>query len=306
MPSQPRSTSSKVHNDVMLIKPHGVDTPFGGRVSEGSKVEGALRGSEELRERIIRDLGSFTVALFALSKAPKGDHISPAGTGTLLTDCGSHYILTASHVWEDCLRKATKIGITVAEGIRHSFYIDAADIVPLGPPKPATWSELGPDMVLLRVPPEHIGSISARKVFYSPLVDGKAVPEADNFKAWVLMGTPEALTNFTENIPHVQIGGYFAAKDIKYKSKGVYDYFDLGVDISSPGMPKAFGGVSGGGLWRVEAYRSRSTGRIEWTRSLEGVAFFEFPIEAQRRVIRCHGPKSILSAIRYTRAQARE
>jgi hypothetical protein len=83
----------------------------------------------------------------------------------------------------------------------------------------------------------------------------------------------------------------------RYTSRGEYDYFDVGVDTSDPGMPKTFGGVSGGGLWKVRAYCSCSAGRIDWVRSLEGVAFYELDADNDRRIIRCHGLKSVLAAM---------
>src|ERR1019366_9764793 len=81
------------------------------------EVEATLRGSEELQFRIVRDLGSFTVSLFELSSSEDGDHLQLAGTGSLLTSGGSHYILTAAHVWHEVLKSADKIGITLEENI---------------------------------------------------------------------------------------------------------------------------------------------------------------------------------------------
>ena len=159
-------------------------------------------------------------------------------------------------------------------------------------------------MILLRVPEEYLGSINARRVYYSAAVDGKIKSRVDQFEVWVQMGTPEALGTF-ERIPQVQIVGRFVVNDKQYRTRGRYDYFDLGIDTSSPGMPKRFTGMSGGGLWKVLVYRSRSTGRIDWVRRLEGVAFFELLDDTDRVVIRCHGPKSVRAMLSMGKRPAR-
>lgn len=65
---------------------------------------------------------------------------------------------------------------------------------------------------------------------------------------------------------------------------------------SRPDTPKSFGGVSGGGLWRIMVYISPTTGKIDWSQRLKGMAFYEFPLKDGARVFRCHGPSS-LSAV---------
>jgi hypothetical protein len=246
----------------------------------------------ELRYRIIRDIGGFTVPLFkTISK-----EIELAGTGMLFTDRGSHYILTAAHVWEEKLKSAVKIGIGIQEDIANRFFVERALLVPCGPPIPSVWNEWGPDMTFLRIPEGLVGSINARRVFYSPTVDGIATP-ANPVEVWLLMGTPAALGTFTPAHAEVQVNGRFVGGgDVGYKTRGQLDYFDVKMDTSSPGTPKDFGGVSGGGLWRVQVYCSSSTGKIDWARSLEGVAFYQLPGENGSTVIRCHGPQSIARA----------
>jgi hypothetical protein len=117
------------------------------------------------------------------------------------------------------------------------------------------------------------------------------------------MGTPHALGTLTTTHADVQINGRIIFDDIEYKTRGEYDYHDVGIDTSSPGTPKTFGGVSGRGLWLVHAYCSCSTGGIDWNLSLEGVAFYELPDENDRVVIRCHGPKSISAGLQLANTQ---
>jgi hypothetical protein len=66
-------------------------------------------------------------------------------------------------------------------------------------------------------------------------------------------------------------------------------------------MQGNFGGVSGGGVWEVYLYHSPETGELTWSNSLHGVAFYQLPIVAEHRPIRCHGPESIKTVIREIR-----
>jgi hypothetical protein len=262
-----------------------------------AELEDTFRQSEDLRIEITRDIGRYTIALFAGFDSAGSTQLKLAGTGTLLTVHGSYYILTASHVWEEVLKCADKVGLTLTEDIDHSFFMSVKAIVPSGLPRPACWNEWGPDLTLLRVPTEHLGSIKAYKSFYSATVDGKTTSGVDQLEARLLIGTPEELGEFTQNHAQVVIGGFFADVEAPCVTHGDFDYIDLKVDVSSPGTPQNYGGVSGGGLWKLLIRCECSTGRIEWDQVLEGVAFYQSDIENGHRTIRCHGPKSIEAAM---------
>lgn len=266
-----------------------------------NELEATLRNSEDIQLSIVRDIGSFTVALFAVFDSPHGERLALAGTGTLFAVGGSCFILTAAHVWEEVLRPAARVGITLDANIDHSFWLDVATIVAYGPPRTRIWDERGPDMTFLRVPPEHLGTINAYRVFYDPVVDGARGVDGDALETHVLLGTPAALGEFTRNHANILINGFFVDADLQGQTQGGFDYFDLEMDISAPGTPETFGGVSGGGLWKVQAYYSRQTGNIDWNRTLVGVAFWQSGIENGRRTIRCHGPESIRIATTFVR-----
>lgn len=51
---------------------------------------------------------------------------------------------------------------------------------------------------------------------------------------------------------------------------------------------------------RVYVYWSPSTGEVDWKMSLHGVAFYQLPIIAERRIIRCHGAQTIHAAVAQT------
>jgi hypothetical protein len=215
---------------------------------------------------------------------------------------GDRYILTASHVWAELLRseRPTSLGVTLRENIDHASLIDRDAIVAVGPPRPAIWNEWGPDLIFLRVPPEHVGAIEAHRVFHNLMRNRTLGVEAMCIDLRVLMGTPGELAQYMPRHADLQITGMFCANDTGRFSPIAapplmcdFDYIDLDMDVALPGVPQNFGGVSGGGLWRVLVYWSLSTREIVWAKDIEGVAFHQSDLVNGHRIIRCHGPQSI-------------
>jgi hypothetical protein len=250
-----------------------------------------LRKSADLRQEIVRSLGSSTTPLFAVFRRSKDAELKLAGSGSFVFVGGSHYILTAAHVWEKVLKFAVKIGIVLPDNIKHSYLIDVDAITTTTlKPKSSVWTEWGPDLALLRIPPERLGGIKAFHVFEYLESPPRPLP-VKSCKCWVVMGSPGELGTFTKKYAEVPITGRFV--DPKPRRRAKYDYFDFNLDSTSPGLPKSWGGLSGGGLWRVLVYCSPETGKIDWLQCLTGVPFWEFPVKRRYRVIRAHGPKGL-------------
>jgi hypothetical protein len=119
---------------------------------------------------------------------------------------------------------------------------------------------------------------------------------APTVEFWAVMGTPKELGTFTPHHAEVQIAAFFG--NPKYQRRGEHDYYDLEVNTTSPGMPKSLQGVSGGGLWRILAYISEETKKVECVPRLKGVAFFELAAGGDNVTIRSHGPKSLTAVTR--------
>jgi hypothetical protein len=245
-----------------------------------------------LVERIVRSLENFTVALLGVTNHHSGERLELAGTGTLLVREGRHFILTARHVWECILKDAERIALTLKAEMVHKFSIDRRDVAAFGPPAPDKWNEWGPDIVLLSVPAESVGTIQAYKVFLN--ADNNLEIRRPVMQIEVLMGTPAVLGTILDGHADLQMTGMFRHGQEAEHSRGNFDYHDFDVDLSLPG-PRTFGGVSGGGFWQVYLYWADS--EIEWKTSLHGVAFYELPIVNEHRIVRCHGSRSIREAI---------
>ncbi len=262
------------------------------------EIETALRESAELRDSILHETYASTVALLAVTDHEQVGSLQLAGSGTLVQVGDSLYVLTAAHVWEEVLKSASKIGITLPEDLNHRFLMDIDTIVPVGAPKLPKWTEWGPDIIFLRIPPECVGAIKPFRVFYNlsfkgPFQQQKIALKTPHLETWIIIGAPHALGKFpTPHYADIQINAFFCSAPVSHSKNG-FDFLDFKADTSLPDVPKSFGGVSGGGLWKILVFESPSTGKIDSTATLEGVAFFQSIIDDSHCVIRCHGPETI-------------
>ena len=257
-------------------------------------IERLLRGeSPDAREAVGRACLNYSTALFAVRRPESGRPLELAGSGTLITIQNEYYILTAAHVWAERLRQADAVGLTLREHHDHEFLIPINLIVVSLLRRPETWGEAGPDIALLRIPPERARAIMAFRVFYR-------LPDARNFnhigdhlEASVLIGTPHELGAFEPNHADLEFRGFFMNEPTNPQTADDFDYVDVQADLNIPGVPQSFGGVSGGGLWKALIYCSGPTHRIETSEILSGVAYYQFPPADGHSVIRCHGSHSL-------------
>jgi hypothetical protein len=255
-------------------------------MSNLKEIESQLLGTGDLRQNIVRSLGSSSVAMLALYD----NGVKFVGSGSLVFVNNSHFILTAAHVW-DALQSAPVLGITVTDNINHKFQIPIPTIVSTTlQPENLDWNEWGPDLALLRIPPEQVGGIKAFQVFEHIMAPRKVL-NVETLEVWVAVGAPGEFGKFTPTHADLQISGRFVGPSPV--TNGQYDYFDFELDSSAPDMPKSWGGMSGGGLWRVLVYYSPETGKIDWTQRLWGVIFWQFPLKNGYRIVRSHGYQSI-------------
>jgi hypothetical protein len=148
-------------------------------VCDRNEIDAMLRGPGDLRQRIVRSLGSSTVALFGIFDSKGVELLKFAGTGSLVLVDDSPGILTAAHVWE-VLKSAVKMGITLTDKINHKCLIDVPAVVPTIIRGSDGWDEWGPDLAFLRIPVELVGGIKAFQVFE----DLKAPPKPLHAELW--------------------------------------------------------------------------------------------------------------------------
>jgi hypothetical protein len=271
------------------------------KLQEVAEIEKLLFDSASgLGDTIAREINQYTVALISA----RAGQLSLAGTGTLISFLESPYILTAAHVWEEKLKTADEILIPLEENSRRRYSIKRDYLVSFGPTKPADWNEWGPDIALLRLPPELVGSIKAVGKPFFNLSTKWERSIAYAIEARFLMGAPALRGTFTARsaFPEMQAmlvwakTGPFLSTGLPCNVRPDFDYVDLDIDTTQPDVASRFGGVSGGGLWRVYIYRT-ADGNTESFKVLDGVAFWEEP-GGHGLIVRCHGPQSIGAALR--------
>jgi hypothetical protein len=166
---------------------------------------------------------------------------------------------------------------------------------------PGAERALGPDLTLLALPDEAIERIEAHKVFLDVSKRRESMlddPIDLDVGMWGVAGAPLAASKTTPQEATMYMGPYFSGVEAVAEREG-FDYFDIGVNYATnPDAPASFAGVSGGGLWRVLLVPAAG-GTVSWDGKprLEGVAFFETEVVADRRYIRCHGTKSVYKRI---------
>lgn len=256
-----------------------------------NEIEDSLHNDADLRQRIVRSIGSSTVALFAISYVHGNERLKFVGTGTLAVAGEAHGILTAAHVWK-VIKPASKVGITMTDRIDHRYAIELSTIIPSvldgGGSVP---EEQGPDLAFLRIPGELVGEIEAYHTFENLQRPIQRLG-VESLESWWAIGTPGELGACTETHASMEINGGHVHP--KYLS-GDLDYYEFEVDTQGAGIPNSYGGFSGGGLWRVPMYFA--SGKIDWAQRLVGVIFHQSAPQGNRRVIRCHGPRTVASLL---------
>ena len=248
---------------------------------------------------IARELADFTVAFIVANDG----QLSPAGTGTLVSYRDSHYFLTAAHVWEKKLRVSDWIRIPLKENSPCRFAISPNEIISCGAPIPARWNEWGPDITLLRIPPERVGSFTAVGRPFYPLSMKREVRIDCGFETTFLMGAPALRGKFTTEsaIPELQgmnvllDTGLYSSTELSDGFRSRFDFVDVLIDTTQPDVAANFEGVSGGGLWKVCVFKD-TDGRTQTFKILTGVAFWQ-DLRTSTLLIRCHGPQSIRAVL---------
>jgi hypothetical protein len=269
------------------------------RVSKGVPVIDPIEiqrrlfhASSGLAEKIGRDIGSYTVALLSVTGSGQNEVLRFRGSGSLVSIGDSAYILTAAHGWEK-FENALGIGLTLdKENVDHRFFMPVKSIMAFGPKEIPSWPDpWGPDMRLLKIPPEYADELKKVKKFYTLTADIPEPPNVNSLEVWLLIGSPQEQSTITPKHASLTMNAIFATIRSNDTHAGL-DYVDLNMDPTFPGIPKRFFGVSGGGFWSALIYGS-DDGELHWILTLVGMACWQ----PERTLVRCLGAKSIRSLI---------
>jgi hypothetical protein len=252
---------------------------------------------QALLEEVRLEIQHYLVPLLVASLENPEHPLGLGGSGTLVELAGRHYILTADHVWDNAERWH-QIGLMLAEGTPLGIPCNLVRPKRLGL-KP--YSQWGPDLALLEIPPHLVRTIAARKSFLNlgrrrPML--ATHPPRLEKTVWAVMGlvgqkSKVELSAERETVIATVRAEALFAWTCAAARRDEYDYLTLHARTTLPDVPSSFKGISGGGLWEI-VLRMRGEKIISLgEHHFRGVAFWQTAEPPDRVAIRCHGPYSI-------------
>jgi hypothetical protein len=235
----------------------------------------------------------------------------PWGSATFVKCQNKYGLLTAHHVAKSLnLRPNSNENLGLAINNQpHALIIEFSNLkhykigIPLN-------DENGPDIAFIEIlDSEKLGWIKAYRSFCDiSSTTTKTIletPVSNTNSLWAIAGMPEEFSEKIESqnvfkvIWDLKAQAFFGGVE-KYFEMDGFDYIDLKANYNTKDeLPKSFGGISGGGLWRVPM--SMSISDINTLKlgepELSGLVFYQTQVTNNCRILRCHGPKSIYNKL---------
>jgi hypothetical protein len=252
----------------------------------------------DLKTQIRVDLEQHCVTLVIAGKS--SEFVTCAAV--LVVSDGCYCLLTAKHVWQ-CIEKArlqhATADLQVMLGksflkvdsrlLCNSMSITDETVGPYGLPIP--------DLALIRLPTDTSTALSARsKTFYS-LDNRNGNAAFTQFRpegVFIAVGAPRKLVSVKQK----QVRSLVFFTDVD-EPLTIQDWDVIKVNLNredNPVLPDTFGGMSGGGLWRVPISRNSADGKFLASPAiLSGIIYGE--TELSDRALLVNGPKSIFRAV---------
>jgi hypothetical protein len=248
------------------------------------------------------------------------DHTSPlfldgelVGSGTFIAWDDQFGILTAHHVPQNPLDSARRFDFTSSQKLgfslvehahrfeREMYHFRLVDVAtPVDPRDPGR----GPDLAVIHLGHKGLAEgIAARKLFYkisdrpeerltSSLRDDGIFVVCGAAKEEEREGEPElGFSQVTVESLATYYGGLVRPDSQRFQRDG-YGYVDMAVRY--PGVdnpPRSFGGVSGGGLWRIPVEPGPDDPTryiVDGDPVLAGLVFYQGVVDEHRGFLRCH------------------
>lgn len=267
--------------------------------SLGSKIPGFV----ELLEQVTEETADFSVGFVLLSKQDDVWDAYPAGSGALVAVGSTHGILTAAHVLEK-LPNQGEVGIvrfprSKSSAQKLAINMEMAEKLMIGA---KNIGPEGPDLGFLRLPPDDVMTFQARNVFFNLEKRRKSVLSDDEPGPPYFDGISGTVAEWTTDLPaehgFSRTKGFQAMLGIGLVERehevNDFDLLDFEVTYErTTTTPDSLGGMSGGALWRFYCTKSNDGQLTLSDKKIFGVAFYESDKVDRKRIITCHGPKSI-------------
>jgi hypothetical protein len=256
-----------------------------------------------LLKEVAIELTDYSVSFAELYEHSNQEYADLKGSGTLISVEGKYAILTADHVLKE-LQKSRDIGLILGSMVRpqrHRFTIDMeSDLIKVISIARGNIESHGPDLGLLCIfDTKIINNISTIKSFYNLSKRSNQFLSAVSVDlgCWYICGMVAEMTTDAPPEPGYKIIKKFCGicnpgEVTKEHQRENFDYLDFIFDEAYK-VPQNFGGISGGSLWQVTFNKDQNGKPIVKDRILSGVVFYQSDIENNRRIIRCHGRRSI-------------
>ena len=254
---------------------------------------------EMLFRNCIKSQLHYTVGFVRVERSKRAENAILLGSGVLVQVGNVHAILTADHVL-DVLPCSGRLGLILSDKSERTT-IDVSGIEYLSIAR-GDDSGRGPDIGAVLLSDSIASTLNARKSFYN--LDGKkerllGTPPDDRQGIWIAQGFVDEMTVLDPNpSPYESVKGfcqYGAVGGVEeYVSGDDHDYYTFPLKTPpSEGIPRSFGGCSGGGLWHVLLVETDG-GELAIDQSLlQGLIYWQEPPENGLPALRCHGPRSI-------------
>ena len=263
------------------------------------------RDIEPILEKVSAEIADFTVGFATLKNRGGAQDVDPAGSGSLVSVDSVSGILTAAHVLAN-LPDHGEVGLVrfpkTQAGAAQRLTIDMGQVQTLTIGT-SPFDHEGPDLGFLRLSPEQVGTLLARgNVFYNLGMRRDSVLNSNQPIPPYFDGLSGMVAEQTTDLPRehgaARVKGFFALYGVglvvrEHEANGL-DLLDFEVTYG-PGSesPDSYGGMSGGALWRVICNRD-DVGQLSVAdKKVFGVAFHQSAITDQKRIITCHGPRSV-------------
>jgi hypothetical protein len=255
-----------------------------------------------LNEDIYQRVAQYFIGLANIAKHEKGADATLAGSGTLVKANGRYAVLTADHVLNN-LNKRGFIGLILPTpfGPRfHKTMIDAALLqrIPIGK---ASYDADGPDLGLLVLSRTEVDKLPSTKTCYNLEIRREEIlanPPPLEFGNWIISGMAEEWTVDLppeRSVPKIKgfsgqvLGGI--VRDAT--ARGDFDFLSFEVTRGEKyDGPDNFQGYSGGALWQARLVSKQDRITVEDV-LLSGVIYYQLDWHDDRKVLRCHGRKSV-------------
>lgn len=246
---------------------------------------------QQLLDELIGAVASYQVGLIGVCARNQETSISNVGSAVLVARHGTRYILTAAHVWEQVAHFA-EIGLCIEQSV-HDTAIRRDDIVAhvAYDRDDVNW---GPDIAFLELSERAIDVMGPGKNYVALEASSGRLPSPDATAGVVaVVGAPTAASTIRRQTAALHAGPWVGGIE-KYHDQDELDYFDIGVDMVDLPL-ESLGGISGGPVWQMFLSRAGPDRSLSWkgVPELLGIVLSESEPEGGRRIVRCHGPKTI-------------